>query len=256
MRTYPVTFLHDVGEPRGAHAWHQLVFAVRGHLEVATDDARRVVPADRAVWIPAGTHHAKTMRAPISMRSLYIAPGAAEQLSVATASSGRNRAAPPGGAWPAHVRTIAVAPLLRELILHVSRIGALDRRNARQARLVGVLFDLLAAADDVPLELRWPRDARARRFAELVTARPAEPLGALARGAGASVRTLERCFRAETGMAIGEWRRRVRLFHALRVLEAGARVTDVAYEIGYATPSAFAVAFKQQFGTSPRTVRR
>ena len=66
------------------------------------------------------------------------------------------------------------------------------------------------------------------------------------------MRTLERCFRAETGMAIGEWRRRVRLFHALRLLEAGARVTDVAYDIGYTTPSAFAVAFRRQFGASPR----
>jgi AraC-like DNA-binding protein len=243
VRTFPVTFLHDVREPRHAHAWHQLVFAVRGHLEVTTDDARRIIPADRAIWIPAGTPHEKAMRAPVSMRSLFVAPGSA----------------PPGdAAWPARARTIAVTPLFRELVLHVSRIGALDRRDPRQARLVGVLFDLLAAADDVPLELRSPRDPRARRFAELVAAEPgkAAPVEALARRAGASLRTLERCFRAETGMAIGEWRRRVRLFHALGRVEAGASITDVAYEVGYATPSAFAVAFKRQFGRPPRATTR
>jgi AraC-like DNA-binding protein len=233
-----VTFLHDVAEPRGVSVWHQLVYAVRGRLEVTTDDARRIVPADRAVWIPAGTAHAKVMKAPISMRSLYVAPGAR----------------PPSGTWPLRVRTIAVAPLLRELVLHVSRIGVLDRRDARQQRLVGVLFDLLAAAADVPLELVLPRDPRARRFADLIAESPdtQAPIGAIARRAGASLRTLERCFRAETGMPIGEWRRRVRLFHALGRLEEGARVTDVALEVGYATPSAFAVAFKRQFGRAAR----
>jgi transcriptional regulator GlxA family with amidase domain len=142
---------------------------------------------------------------------------------------------------------------LRELILHISRIGALDRRRPEQARLVGVLFDLLAAANSVPLELRSPRDARARRFADLVTKDPGDdaPIAKLARKAGASLRTVERCFVTETGMSVGEWRRRVRLFHALHLLEAGGTVTDVAYDVGYASVSAFCQAFARQFGRSP-----
>jgi len=151
------------------------------------------------------------------------------------------------------VRTIAVAPLLRELILHVTRLGALDRRHPEQHRLAVVLFDQLAAAEDVPLELPTPRDPRARRFAELVTGEPGDErsIAALARAAGASLRTIERCFLGETGVPAGEWRRRVRLFHARRLLEAGATVTDVAYEVGYASVSAFSQAFARQFACSP-----
>jgi AraC-like DNA-binding protein len=239
VRTYPVTFLHDVVEKQHAHEWHQLTFAVRGHLEVITDDARRIVPADRAVWVPAGVEHTEVMRAPISMRSIYVARAAMPKAS-------------PG------LRTIIVTPLLRELLLHISRIGALDRRTAEQARLVGVLFDLLAIAEDVGLELRSPRDPRARRFAELVTGKPDSDasIAQLARKAGASLRTLERCFLAETGVAVGEWRRRMRLFHALRLLEAGGSVTDVALEVGYATTSAFSAAFTREFGRSPTGRRR
>ena len=74
---------------------------------------------------------------------------------------------------------------------------------------------------------------------------------ALARKAGASLRTLERCFVAETGASVGDWRRRVRLFHALRLLEGGASVTEVALEVGYASTSAFSHAFARQFGRSP-----
>src|SRR5213078_3245012 len=157
VRTYPVTFLHDVTQPPHDHAWHQLTFATRGHLEVITDQARHIVPADRAVWVPAGTQHAEVMRAPISMRSIYIS---------------RLSPAGPGRAASDQVRTIAVTPLLRELILHISRIGALDRREPEQARLVGVLLDQLAAARDVSLALPSPRDPRARRFAELITRDP------------------------------------------------------------------------------------
>jgi AraC-like DNA-binding protein len=242
VRTYPVTFLHDVTEAEHDHTWHQLTFATRGHLEVITDEARHIVPADRAVWVPAGTPHTEIMRAPISMRSIYIS-----RLSFSPARGVHQSAAPD------RVRTIAVTPLLRELILHISRIGALDRRKPEQARLVGVLLDQLAAARDVSLALPSPRDPRARRFAELVAREPGDraPIARLARRAGASLRTIERCFLAETGVAVGEWRRRVRLFHALRLLESGAAVTTVALDVGYATTSAFSHAFARQFGRSP-----
>lgn len=240
IRTYPVTFLHDVTQADHDHAWHQLTFAARGHLEVRTDDARHLVPADRAVWVPAGIVHTEVMRAPVSMRSVYVS-----QLAFA----GRHAA-------PDRVRTVAVTPLLRELLLHVCRLGALDRRRPEHAGLIEVLLDQLAGARDVALALPSPRDPRARRFADLVTRAPgdATPIAALARAAGTSLRTLERCFRDDTGLAVGEWRRRVRLFHALQRLEQGAPVTEVAMEVGYATPSAFSQAFRRQFGRQPRSL--
>ena len=235
VRTYPVTFLHDVTQRHHDARWHQLTFAARGHLEVITDDARRLVPADRAVWVPAGVTHTNVMRAPVSMRSLFIAAAVLADAS-------------------ARVRTIAVTPLLRELIQHITRLGALDSTQPAQARLAGVLFDLLAAAEDVPLDLPSPRDPRARRFADLVTKDPGSgaAIAALARKAGASLRTLERLFLAETGVPVGEWRRRVRLFHALHLLEAGGSVTEVALDVGYESTSAFCQAFRRQFGHSPK----
>jgi AraC-like DNA-binding protein len=238
VRTSPVTFLHDVSEPAHRHAWHQLTFALRGHLEVTTGQARHLVPVDRAVWVPAGVEHAETLRAPVTVRSLYLSP-----LS---------------GAKPGALRTLAVSPLLRELIQHISRLGALDRRKPAQARLVAVLLDLLAAAADVSLALPLPTDPRAQKLAALVTQSPGAPtpLATLARRAGASVRTLERCFLAQTGLSLGTWRRRVRLFHALRLLEAGDSVTSVAFDVGYASTSAFCHAFAKQFGSSPKRRQR
>ncbi|MBX3162265.1 MAG: helix-turn-helix domain-containing protein [Deltaproteobacteria bacterium] len=53
------------------------------------------------------------------------------------------------------------------------------------------------------------------------------------------------------GLALGAWRRRVRLFHALHLLEGGASVTAVSLEVGYASTSAFCQAYRRQFGVSP-----
>jgi AraC-like DNA-binding protein len=238
IRTYPVTFLHDVTEHRHDRKWHQLTFATRGHLEVRTEDARRFVPADRAVWVPAGVEHTTIMRAPISMRSIFVA------VPFAPAAT--------------RVRTIEVLPLLRELILHVTRIGALDRSVPAQARLAGVLLDLLASSAEVTTELPSPRDPRAQKLAELIVQDPSDDrsLAQLARKAGASLRTLERCFFAETGLALGTWRRQVRLFHAQRMLALGTPVTEVALDAGYANPSAFGHAFRQFFGVTPNIVRK
>ena len=237
IRTYPVTFLHDVVEERHDRKWHQLTFATRGHLEVIAEDTRSFVPADRAVWVPAGTRHTTVMRAPISMRSIFVA---APMLRAD------------------RIRTLEVAPLLRELILYATKLGALDRSIPAQAHLAAVLIDQIAAANDVANELQSPRDPRARKLAELVIADPSDdrPLRTLAKRAGASLRTLERSFIAETGLAIGAWRREVRLFHAQRLLAIGTPVTEVALDAGYANPSAFGHAFKQRFGVTPNSARR
>ncbi len=62
---------------------------------------------------------------------------------------------------------------------------------------------------------------------------------------------IERCFLDDTGMSVGEWRRRFRMFHAMRLLEGGASVTDTAFDVGYRSVSAFTVAFTRHFGASP-----
>jgi AraC-like DNA-binding protein len=120
-------------------------------------------------------------------------------------------------------------------------------------RLVGVLVDQLRTLRQAPLQLPLPTDPRARTLADLLAADPAgrRDLTAAAAQAGASRRTLERLFRAETGLSIGRWRQRQRLIHALQLLAQGRSVTHVAHAVGYATPSAFTVMFHAELGTTP-----
>jgi AraC-like DNA-binding protein len=105
-----------------------------------------------------------------------------------------------------------------------------------------------------------PRDMHAARAAEILRADPGGPGGVrsldrLARETGASKRTLERRFRAETGMGLGRWRQQLRLLQALRLLAEGQPVTSVALEVGYQSTSAFISMFKKAMGSTPRRYR-
>jgi AraC-like DNA-binding protein len=152
----------------------------------------------------------------------------------------------------AELRVVNVPPLVRELILAAVGEAPLDLDEPRQRRLVDVLVDRLAPLPQAPLQLPLPADPRARALAERLAGPQAdETIDDAARACGASRRTMERLFVAETGMAIAAWRRRSRFLEGLQLLANGEPVTAVAGRIGYATPSAFSYAFRRHFGEAP-----
>jgi AraC-like DNA-binding protein len=205
---------------------------------VTADRMSWMIPPGRAVLIPAGVLHSIRMWGEVAMRSLYFPVDApAPVFAVGTC------------------RVISVSALLRELILRVADLCALDSRVAAEARLMSVLMDELDAASIEPLMLPLPADARALKAAECVLKEPANTATAtaLARRSGLSTRTLERVFRAETGMRFGLWRQKAKLLESVRVLVEGRSVTDAAMESGYSSVSAYIAAFKKTFGYTPGT---
>jgi AraC-like DNA-binding protein len=103
-------------------------------------------------------------------------------------------------------------------------------------------------------KLPIPQDARLARIAVALLENPSDPrrLEDWARFAAVSSRTLLRLFQAETGMSFEAWRTQMRVASAIAWLTEGRRVSDVAYDLGYETPSAFIAMFRRQTGFSPR----
>ena len=217
------------------HGSHQLLFASTGAMTVTGDGMTWMIPPGRAVLIPAGVPHSIRMWGDVAMRSLYFPLHA------------------PAAAFEATCRVVTVSPLLRELIVRIAELAALDSRVDAESRLLGVLMDELAGADIEPLLLPLPSDTRALRAADAVLKSPAEETttDALARACGLSTRTLERLFHGETGMRFGQWRQKARLLESVRVLVQTGSVTDAALDSGYSSVSAYIAAFKQTFGSTP-----
>ena len=223
--------------PPAAGMWHQLVCATRGALTVRTDECAWVVPPHRAVWLPAGFQYRLEMSGVVAVRMLYIRPQRRGER-----------------AFPRECSVVNVTPLLRELIQRTVSVGALSAAVPEQNRLIGVILDELKVLITVPLQLPLPRDGRAAQFAALANrdGGSAPSTESLLRQSGASRRTMERLFRTETGMSLGQWQRRQTLLHALRRLASGETVSVVAGQLGYNSPSAFIAMFRRELGQTPK----
>ena len=239
VRSLAETYRSGGHIPRHDHAWGQLVYAISGVVRVVTPQAVWFAPPTRAVWLPPRRPHELFMQGETAMRTLYIDPASAEPL-------------------PKQEAVFEVAPLLRELILHTIGVGMLGPGEPTHARLAGLLIDLLLQAKRRDLALPLPVDPRARAMAEHLQRQPADTasLAALARKAGASLRTLQRLFPDETGLTLDAWRQKARLAAGAAALGCGASVAGAAHGCGYESPSAFITAFKRQFGVTPGRFRR
>ena len=100
--------------PEHAHGSDQLIYGIRGVMEVSSGQSVWLIPPHFGLWIPARTYHQIRMPGPVSMRTLCLRPG----LVTAVA---------------ADCAVLLVTPLQRELIAKAVRIGQLRMRNHRPA---------------------------------------------------------------------------------------------------------------------------
>lgn len=216
------------------HSRAQLVFAVAGVMNVSTARGTWVVPPSRAVWVPAEIEHGIAMSGSVQMRTVYVRKAAARGL-------------------PGAPCVLNVSPLLRELIMRAMTLPPLYKPRSADGRVMAMILDEIESLPVMPLELRMPRDRRLLRLCSTVLDDPGgtQGFGQLAKRSGASVRTLARLFRRETGLTFTRWRQQARLMEALRRLARGDPITVVALDLGYATSSAFTYMFRRALGVPP-----
>ncbi|MGW2499876.1 AraC family transcriptional regulator [Streptomyces sp. NPDC001588] len=216
------------------HDDHQVVYAARGVLSVATDVGTWIAPSTRAIWVPAGTVHEHYAHGDTQLHLLGIAA----------------RHNPLDLHSPA---VLAVGPLLRELIIAYTHTP--DDRSPERNRLRAALLDQLRASPETPLYLPTPASPLLRALNDILRDEPADnrTLIELGRRIGASDRTLSRLFRSELGMTFPQWRTQLRLHHALILLADGVPVTTVAHQCGWSSASTFIDVFSRTFGHTPGT---
>lgn len=216
------------------HDEAQLIYVETGIVTFYVEGACWFVPADSAMWIPAGIKHSMSSSGSVHIHCIYVdCPQVSFPLTDCC--------------------TLRVSPLTRALIIEMAKLPNQIDASGPYARLVRALLDQVAMAQPGSSQLAMPVNPKLRRLAEYLLADPSDrrTVPEWARKIGMSQRTLQRALLKETGMSFGRWRRQFHMLLALQSLAKGSSVQAVAYSLGYENTSAFIDMFRKTFGKPP-----
>lgn len=224
---------NEVEQPVHQHRKGQLILALHGGVTCEVPKAIWMVPPQHAVWIPGGMPHSNRATHNARIYLLFIEESAAQ--------------------LPDTCCTLAISPVIREMICYLAMQDPNYPRHGPTARFVAVLMEQLATAPVEQLHLPMSDHPKIRRIAAALAADPADRTtqAQWARQLAMSDRTLARLVYKETGLTFGHWRQQWHLIIALRQLASGEAVQTVAGNLGYDSVTAFITMFKKALGSSP-----
>ena len=245
--TYLYSGILDTGWHQ--HAEHQLIYAEDGVLYVLTDESQFLLPAFHGVWVPARcVHKLLSSSAKTKLWLLYFQSHAAAEIAVLQ-----------------HVHIFGISPLARAMLIYTERWSGSGESEAKASPLAKQFYEtirLLAAewcTQPLPLILPHTAEGTLGMVTQYIVANLGDALTieTVASRHGVSGRTLMRLFRSQLGMTFGSYLRIARIVKAVELLTANSTATsssilDVAYTVGYNSPSSFSHAFRHLTGMSPQ----
>ncbi|QIS19481.1 helix-turn-helix transcriptional regulator [Nocardia terpenica] len=223
--------MHAAAKQPHSHPEPMLLWTSTATVTVTTASRDWLVPPAFGIWVPGGVEHAVATLQGGELCVVHFVP---DRCPVVWSE--------PTG--------IGVTPLLRELILHLDRVGLEDPGRWHAEALV---YELLTPLPTNTIHVSMPVDPRVRTIAERLIDNPGDSRGLAvwAREVHAGVRTISRLFLSETGLTFAQWRTHVRIRAAATQLAKGASVHATARAVGYSKPSAFINAFRRTTGQTP-----
>lgn len=221
------------------HPWGQICWISLGIMEISLEQQELITPANFLVWIPAHTPHAAYVRQALDYTSIYVSGELAQLLPQATC-------------------LLAQTPLISALISDFCQRQVSHMQNASDHHQAKLLITRLSQCERAANFLPSSQD---RLLLPILNTLQAEPnndrsLASWAKEVHSTERTLARRFQKELGMSFGQCRNRIRLLQALAWLKEDKSIQDIAWRLGYGSPSAFIAMFKQLIGFSPERYRR
>jgi AraC-like DNA-binding protein len=222
--------------PTHVHEQGQLTYIERGVLSLETEAGGWAIPAGRLHWIPAGIAHASLSHGEVRFQLILVPDALAARL-------------------PPRIVVLEASPLL---VATMERLRELSEGDALVAPLVDIVaHEVNAASDDAPTIL-LPASPRMREWALGFLAAPDARIGIddAARVVAMSRRTFTRHFERDVGMSFSAWKRAAIVHRSVTRLAEGASVSDLAFDFGYESVSAFVAMFRKLQGMPPGEFRR
>lgn len=220
------------------HVRGHLVFAMGGACLCYLPDRCITVLPGSALWIPGGVKHRFFHSDLAASGYLFLDPARYTMSDT--------------------ICSLVLPEYVQYGIRHLAESDPSQGFSQRNGRLFGVLLDEIQSAHrGLAIQAPLPRHPRLIELQAKLANNPGSPLKLedWADMLHMSARTLERLVFKETGLSFIQWRNLIRLNAATVLLSGRAPISEIAYQLGYATPSAFGQMFKRHLLMSPQDFR-
>lgn len=216
------------------HERGQITYVQAGTMTITTEDYMLVVPTGHAVWIPPHHYHQAAASLELSVLTVYASEGALPHL-------------------PDRCCVLQVSDLFEPLFKRLIARQILGQVDMVSEALVLLLYDEVRISRRLDATAPLPKDPRLLRVCSAILKEPtiANSKEELARIGNMSLRTMTRLFRSELNMTYSDWVQQALGYFAIGRLSNGQPVSQVAADLGYASPSAFTAMFRRRFGFCP-----
>ncbi len=206
----------------------------QGVAEIVIEEKLLIAPSDYGIWIPAETIHESQYRKAQQYCSIYVEPKSSHLM-------------------PSSPCILAIEPLTRNIINQFIHWSKNHLSTPRETRLATVLLDQLSNASSMSEYLPSSNDKLLTPVLHGLKQNPSDKrtLKQWAESVFTTERTLSRRCRKHLGITFHEWKQRLLFITAIQLLKQPLTVQEVAFELGYSSPSAFIAMFRNHAGTSP-----
>jgi len=225
--------------PPHASLWGEFCYALNGMMEFMIDGQPFLSPPQYALWIPPGVRHHCSNRHAVQYATIYVARDICTNISAVPC-------------------TATLTTLMRAIVQDFDQRGIIYPETAEDLRLAQVFIDQLRLTPTYSSYLPWTEEPALAPLLGKLQQQPADKHGAdyWAESLGITERTLQRYCQKHLGMSFNDWRQRLRLVHAISLLQEGLSVQEISIQLGYSSASAFISMFQRLTGMSPERMRK
>ena len=222
-----------------SHRLGHLNYTACGTMAIDTAGQHLVAPPQYGVWIPPAQEHCCYVQHAAVYRSFYVQPQLCDVL-------------------PQQACILRISPIGRSILADFADRQLQVPGSPQDLRLAQALVDQLCQARFEGSFLPSPSSTALAGVLDALRVDPGSrrSVAEWAQQAHMTERTLARHCQRELGMALGEWRQRLRHLCAVEALGQGRTVQEIAFDLGYSTASAFIAMFHRETGMTPEQFRR
>lgn len=227
------------------HSWAQIVFCTKGAVRIHVENNVYVLPPWKALWIPPEKSHSANLLESSDLYSVYVK----------TAQTGRELEYIDSLIKQcSSCKIIEVTVLLNELVKLLAE-EELETVKKYESVVILILLEIINATE-VSIGVRFPADDADKRVLQVCNVFLEDPrvdinLNDLINNIGASPSTFHRLFNKEMGCSFNKWKKQVLLAQVILLAEQDLSITQIAFELGYGSLSAFSFMVSQTVGITP-----